>query len=78
MMLKSDIPCKISKAIFKRFGNPCECLEGDLFFGAFDLPDVMRAVRKSCLLIPKDFLKEISKFDVIVVRSNAIVWGIHP
>jgi hypothetical protein len=41
MRLKLDIPRKISNAAFERFGNPCERFEGDLLFGAFDVPDVI-------------------------------------
>ena len=65
MKLKSDIPGKIPKAAFKRLG------------AHFYSPDVggrfMRAVMKSNLLVLEDFLKEMSKFDVIVMLSNAIV-----
>jgi hypothetical protein len=67
MRLKSDIPGKIPKAAFKRFG--------DYFYSPHVAGHFIRALM---LLVPEDFLKEMSKFDVIVMTGNAIVWRINP
>jgi hypothetical protein len=70
MSIRSDIPGKIPKAAFKHLG--------DHFYPLHVGGCFMRAEMKSWLFVSEDFLKEMSKFDVIVMTGNAIVQGIHP